>query len=62
MARHAVQSRPSWRASTLSIAGAYAEHVAIPRIALKNLFRIPDGLSAAHATFLARSSGSMPCS
>jgi L-iditol 2-dehydrogenase len=31
--------------------GAYAEHVAIPRIALKNLFRIPDGLSAAHATF-----------
>src|ERR1700712_2523186 len=31
--------------------GAYAEHVAIPQIALKNLFRIPDGLSAAHATF-----------
>ena len=31
--------------------GAYAEHVAIPRIALKNLFRIPEGLSAAHATF-----------
>lgn len=31
--------------------GAYAEHVAIPRIALKNLFRIPDGLSPAHATF-----------
>ena len=31
--------------------GAYAEHVAIPSIALKNLFRIPDGLSPAHATF-----------
>jgi len=31
--------------------GAYAEHVAIPNIALKNLFRIPDGLSPAHATF-----------
>jgi L-iditol 2-dehydrogenase len=31
--------------------GAYAEHVAIPQIALKNLFRIPAGLSAAHATF-----------
>lgn len=31
--------------------GAYAEHVAIPRIALKNLFRIPDGLSPEHATF-----------
>lgn len=31
--------------------GAYAEQVAIPRIALKNLFRIPDGLSPAHATF-----------
>ena len=31
--------------------GAYAERVAIPNIALKNLFRIPDGLSAAHATF-----------
>ena len=31
--------------------GAYAEHVAIPQIALKNLFRIPDGLSPAHATF-----------
>jgi Alcohol dehydrogenase GroES-like domain len=31
--------------------GAYAEHVAIPQIALKNLFRIPPGLSAAHATF-----------
>jgi L-iditol 2-dehydrogenase len=31
--------------------GAYAEHVAIPRIALKNLFKIPPGLSAAHATF-----------
>jgi L-iditol 2-dehydrogenase len=32
-------------------AGAYAERVAIPNIALKNLFRIPDGLSPAHATF-----------
>lgn len=31
--------------------GAYAEQVAIPRIALKNLFRIPDGLSPEHATF-----------
>jgi len=31
--------------------GAYADQVAIPNIALKNLFRIPDGLSAAHATF-----------
>jgi L-iditol 2-dehydrogenase len=31
--------------------GAYAERVAIPNIALKNLFRIPDGLSPAHATF-----------
>jgi L-iditol 2-dehydrogenase len=31
--------------------GAYAEHVAIPHIALKNLVRIPPGLSAAHATF-----------
>lgn len=31
--------------------GAYAEHVAIPSIALKNLFKIPAGLSAAHATF-----------
>src|SRR5215210_4627413 len=31
--------------------GAYAERVVIPSIALKNLFRIPDGLSAAHATF-----------
>jgi L-iditol 2-dehydrogenase len=31
--------------------GAYAEQVAIPSIALKNLFRIPDGLSPAHATF-----------
>jgi L-iditol 2-dehydrogenase len=32
-------------------AGAYAERVAIPNIALKNLFRIPDGLSPVHATF-----------
>ncbi len=31
--------------------GAYAELVAIPSIALKNLFRIPDGLSDVHATF-----------
>jgi L-iditol 2-dehydrogenase len=31
--------------------GAYADRVAIPSIALKNLFRIPDGLSPAHATF-----------
>lgn len=31
--------------------GAYAELVAIPRIALKNLFRIPEGLSDEHATF-----------
>ena len=31
--------------------GAYAETVAIPQIALKNLFRIPDGLSDVHATF-----------
>jgi len=31
--------------------GAYAELVAIPRVALKNLFRIPDGLSDVHATF-----------
>src|SRR4051794_25912918 len=31
--------------------GAYAERVAIPNIALKNLFRIPEGLSPAHATF-----------
>jgi L-iditol 2-dehydrogenase len=31
--------------------GAYAELVAIPSIALKNLFRIPDGLSPEHATF-----------
>ncbi len=31
--------------------GAYAEYVAIPAIACKGLFRIPDGLSHAHATF-----------
>ena len=31
--------------------GAYADRVAIPNIALKNLFRIPDGLSPEHATF-----------
>jgi L-iditol 2-dehydrogenase len=31
--------------------GAYAELVAIPQVALKNLFRIPAGLSDAQATF-----------
>jgi L-iditol 2-dehydrogenase len=31
--------------------GAYADLVAIPQVALKNLFRIPTGLSDAHATF-----------
>jgi L-iditol 2-dehydrogenase len=31
--------------------GAYAELVAVPQIALKNLFLIPDGLSDEHATF-----------
>ena len=31
--------------------GAYAEYVAIPEIACKGLFKIPDGLSPAHATF-----------
>jgi L-iditol 2-dehydrogenase len=31
--------------------GAYAELVAIPQVALKNLFKIPSGLSDAHATF-----------
>jgi len=31
--------------------GAYAELVAIPQVALKNLFRIPGGLSDVHATF-----------
>jgi L-iditol 2-dehydrogenase len=31
--------------------GAYAEYVAIPGIALKNLFRLPDGLSPEHSTF-----------
>jgi len=31
--------------------GAYADRVAIPNIALKNLFRIPDGLPPEHATF-----------
>src|SRR5689334_3850289 len=31
--------------------GAYADRVAIPNIALKNLFAIPEGLSPAHATF-----------
>jgi L-iditol 2-dehydrogenase len=31
--------------------GAYAELVAIPKIALKNLFKIPTGLSDEHATF-----------
>ena len=31
--------------------GAYAERVAIPAIALKNVFRLPDGLDDVHATF-----------
>lgn len=31
--------------------GAYADLVSIPQVALKNLFRIPAGLSDAHATF-----------
>jgi L-iditol 2-dehydrogenase len=31
--------------------GAYAEYVAIPEIACKGLFKIPAGLSHAHATF-----------
>ena len=31
--------------------GAYAELVAIPQVALKNVFRIPEGLDAVHATF-----------
>ena len=31
--------------------GAYAELVAIPEIALKNVFKIPDGLDDVHATF-----------
>jgi L-iditol 2-dehydrogenase len=31
--------------------GAYADRVAIPNIALKNLFLIPEGLSPEHATF-----------
>jgi L-iditol 2-dehydrogenase len=31
--------------------GAYAELVVVPPIGLKNLFRIPKALSAAHATF-----------
>ena len=31
--------------------GAYAELVAIPAIALKNVFRLPDGLDDVHATF-----------
>jgi L-iditol 2-dehydrogenase len=31
--------------------GAYAELVAIPQVALKNLFKIPEGLSDVHATF-----------
>jgi L-iditol 2-dehydrogenase len=32
-------------------AGAYAELVAIPAIAMKNLFRVPEGLPAPHSTF-----------
>jgi len=31
--------------------GAYADLVAIPQVALKNLFTIPEGLSDVHATF-----------
>jgi L-iditol 2-dehydrogenase len=31
--------------------GAYAELVAVPQIALKNVFKIPDGLDDVHATF-----------
>src|SRR5689334_16214762 len=31
--------------------GAYAERVAIPEVALKNVFRIPAGLDDIHATF-----------
>jgi len=31
--------------------GAYAELVAIPQVALKNIFVIPEGLDAVHATF-----------
>ena len=31
--------------------GAYAELVAIPAIAMKNLFRVPEGLSDVHSTF-----------
>src|SRR5436853_4464968 len=32
-------------------AGAYAELVAIPQVALKNVFVLPDGLDDVHATF-----------
>ena len=32
-------------------AGAYAEYVVIPEVALKNVFRLPDGLDAVPATF-----------
>lgn len=32
-------------------AGAYAEYVAIPEVALKNVFRLPDGLDPVSATF-----------
>ncbi len=35
----------------LDFPGAYAELVAVPNIALKNLFTIPAGLSPEHATF-----------
>src|SRR4029078_8987286 len=31
--------------------GAYPSLVAVPQVALKNVFRIPDGLDAVHATF-----------
>jgi L-iditol 2-dehydrogenase len=32
-------------------AGAYAEYVAIPQVALKNVFKLPDGLEPVPATF-----------
>lgn len=32
-------------------AGAYAEYVAVPNVALKNVYRVPEGLDAAASTF-----------
>jgi L-iditol 2-dehydrogenase len=32
-------------------AGAYAEYVAVPEVALKNVYRVPEGLDAASSTF-----------